>query len=416
MKHKLFDNFRLGPVIMRNRMVMAPLTRSRATPDGLPTEMMALHYAQRSSTGLIISEGTVISPQGVAYPRVPGLYNDAQVRAWRKVTEAVHERGGLIFAQLWHVGRQSHSSVQPDGLPPFAPSPVAIENYLYNTRPEPLPYEVPRELTKVQIVEIVQQYADAAERAFDAGFDGVELHGANGYLIDQFLNSSSNRRSDQYGGPVTNRVRFLHQVLHAVAEKIPLNRVGVRLSPSSTWMDAEDPDKKALHSQVITSLNAFGLAYLHLVEPHIAGSTTSDAEMGAIPTADLAAQFDGVVISTGGHTRESAKQILEDGVADLIGFGRLFTSNPDLPARMEKRISLIQPDRKTFYAGREKGYIDYPTMEAEDKWRELKNHLTAVDEAILELEGRSLMDLDRSNELYSLFQLRKLASEAVLNY
>lgn len=415
MKNILFDSYQLGPLALRNRAVMAPLTRSRATREGVPTGIMAVYYAQRANAGLIISEGVVISPQGVAYPRVPGLYNDEQVKAWRLVTDAVHERGGVIFAQLWHVGRQSHSRVQPDGLPPYAPSPVRIRNYRYNTRPDPLPYETPRELTREGITEIVWQFADAAERAIAAGFDGVELHGANGYLIDQFLNSTSNQRTDEYGGPLENRTRFLHEILEAISGRLSLNRVGVRLSPSSTWMDAEDGDKRALHAHVIASLNRFNLAYLHLVEPRIAGSTSTEAQEVEIASEELAAIFEGTVITTGEHTLQTAQRALSGGLIDLIGFGRSFISNPDLPMRLEEGEMLTEPDRRTFYAGREQGYIDYPSRAAEKKWRDRERCGHDLSEIYADLDNRSLLDLERTDDLYSYYRLRALASEAVLN-
>lgn len=413
-KSSLFEPFQLGPLTLKNRMVMAPLTRSRATGDGIPTEMMEVYYAQRATAGLIISEGVVISPQGVAYPRVPGLYSNEQVEAWKPITEAVHKQGGLIFAQLWHVGRQSHSSVQPDSLPPQAPSPIAIKNYKYNSRPIPLAYETPRELTLAGIQEIIKQYADAAARAIDAGFDGVELHGANGYLIDQFLNSASNQRTDSYGGSVENRMRFLVEILQAIARKVPLNRVGVRLSPSSTWMDAVDLDKYRLHSAVVKRLDEMHIAYLHLVEPRIAGSTTIESSAGEIPVADLANLFSGTVIATGEHDLGSATMRINEGVADLVGFGRYFISNPDLPERMQSGAPLIQPDRKTFYSGRERGYITYPSLAAEQRWQEYEDAFSGGYQTPAEVKARleplSWRELEASNDLFSLSQINNLVS------
>ncbi|RSZ63843.1 alkene reductase [Corynebacterium hylobatis] len=410
----LFSTFHLGPLELRNRTVMAPLTRSRATPEGIPTALMEAYYAQRAGAGLIVSEGVVVSPQGVAYPRVPGLYNDEQVEAWRRVTRAVHEQGGVIFAQLWHVGRQSHSSVQPDGLPPFAPSPVRIENYRYYRKPDRLPYETPRQLSREGIRKVIDQYAQAAARAMAAGFDGVEIHAANGYLIDQFLNSGSNQRTDEYGGSPANRARFLHQLLDAVATHVPPSRVGVRLSPSSTWMDALDEDKTALHSHVVAALNRHGLAYLHLVEPEIAGSTTAEIAEDAVPTEKLAALFRGPVIVTGEHDLASAEQRLADGVADLVGFGRTFIANPDLPERLRTGSPLNPPEKRTFYAGGAEGYITYPSLAEEDRWAQLR---AAIEEGTIsaaahleQLSSRTPLDLVRSGELHSLHQLRELVA------
>jgi N-ethylmaleimide reductase len=410
----LFSTFNLGPLELRNRTVMAPLTRSRATPDGVPTELMEAYYAQRAGAGLIVSEGVVVSPQGVAYPRVPGLYNDGQVEAWRRVTRAVHEQGGFIFAQLWHVGRQSHSSVQPDGLPPFAPSPIPIENYQYYRKPDRLPYETPRKLSREGIRKVIEQYTEAAARAVDAGFDGVEIHAANGYLIDQFLNSGSNQREDEYGGSAANRARFLHELLDAVGKRVPLSRVGVRLSPSSTWMDALDEDKSALHSHVVASLNRHGLAYLHLVEPEIAGSVTAEVADDAVPTAELAALFRGPVIVTGEHNLASAQQRIADGVADLVGFGRTFIANPDLPERLRTGSALNPPEKRTFYAGGPEGYITYPSLAEEARWAELRTAIeagtTSAEACLEELSARTPVELVRSGDLYSLHQLRDLVA------
>lgn len=321
---------------------------------------MERYYRQRSSAGLIICEGTVVSPQGASYARVPGLYSPAQVEAWRPVVAAAKFKGAAVYAQLWHVGRQAHSSVQPDGLPPWAPSAIPIVGWKYRSPAGRIPFETPRELSVAGIAEIVEQFAVAARNAFDAGFDGVELHAANGYLFDQFLNSGSNARTDQYGGSVTNRLRFLNEVLDAVSQVIPIHRVGIRLSPSSSWMDVLDPDKEALYSALVRDINDRGLAYLHLVEPGIAGSMSVDSDPEAIPTAKLAALFNGPVIVTGGLSPESAAALLADGVADLVGFGRLFIANPDLPHRFRHGSDLAEVRPDGLYSGDEAGYTDYP--------------------------------------------------------
>lgn len=410
----LFEPVTLGTLHLSNRVVMAPMTRSRATEDGLPTDMMVEYYRQRAGAGLIISEGTVVSAQGVSYPRVPGLYSRDQVSAWKPVTDAVHEAHGMIFAQLWHVGRQSHSSVQPDGLPPWAPSAVAIENYRYYRKPEKVPYETPRALSVEGIRDVIKDFTRAAVHAIEAGFDGVELHGANGYLIDQFLNSGSNRRTDQYGGTPENRVRFLHELLESIGQHVPLDRVAVRLSPSSTWMDALDDDKTALHSHVISSLNQFSLAYLHLVEPGISGAISEDPGNHSISSGQLSALFNGPVVLTGGHTHESAQQALDRGSADLVGFGRAFISNPDLPERLRRDAPLLPGDRKSFYSDDSHGYLTYPTLAEEQRWAELSADF-ARDPVMAEVLHQHLtqlseLDLARTGQLYIFTQLDSLLS------
>ena len=358
---RLFEPVTIGGQLAPNRIALAPLTRSRATEDGVPTPIMATYYAQRSGAGLIVSEGTVVSPQGASYARVPGLYSAEQVEGWKPVVRAARARGALVYAQLWHVGRQAHSSIQPDGLPPWAPSAIPIIGSKYRSPAGRIPFEVPRELTREGIAEIVQQFAAAARNALAAGFDGVELHGANGYLIDQFLNSSSNQRSDEYGGSVRNRLRFLREIFDALAEVIPLDRVGLRLSPSSAWMDMKDPDKRGLYRTAVRLAAARGLAYVHIVEPGIAGSTdVEDPRAEAVTSADLGSRFEGPVIVTGGHTAESAAARIEAGTADLVGFGRLFIANPDLPFRFRAGAELEPLRQEGLYAGGPDGYTDYP--------------------------------------------------------
>ncbi|WP_255770566.1 alkene reductase [Pseudarthrobacter sulfonivorans] len=359
---RLFDSLVLGGQPLPNRIVLPPLTRSRATNDGIPTQLMEEYYRQRAGAGLVISEGVVIAPQATAYARVPGLYSAEQVAAWRPVVAAAKRHGAAVYAQLWHVGRQSHSTVQPDGLPPKAPSAIPITGYQYRAPSGRIPYEVPRELTTAEITDIVQAYGTAARNAVRAGFDGVELHAANGYLIDQFLNDASNQRTDHYGGSYENRMRFLLEVITEVARSLPAERIGVRLSPSSDWMDARDTDKRTLYSTAVRTLNELGLAYLHLVEPEIAGSTTVARPEDSIPTAELAALFDGVVIVTGGHDQTSAERLLADGTADLVGFGRLFIANPDLPQRFRTGAALEPLRPAGIYGGGHEGYTDYPSL------------------------------------------------------
>lgn len=359
---KLFQPVVLGGQTLPNRLVLPPLTRSRASEDGVPTPIMVEYYRQRAGAGLLISEGTVVSPQGASYARVPGLYTAEQVEGWRPVVEAARSRGAAFYAQLWHVGRQAHSSVQPDGKHPWAPSAVAITGWKYRSPNGRIPFEVPRELSLEGIAEIVTQFATAARNAVDAGFDGVELHAANGYLFDQFLNSSSNKRTDKYGGSVENRLRFLHEVLDAVSGEIPANRIGIRLSPSSSWMDVFDEDKRSLYSTLVRSINPRGLAYLHLVEPGIAGSLDAAADGEAIESAELGGLFDGPVIVTGGHTPPTAAETINTGKADLVGFGRLFIANPDLPTRIQTGAELADVRQEGLYSGGPAGYTDYPEL------------------------------------------------------
>lgn len=378
-KYRLFEPMSIGSRELRNRIVMAPLTRGRANDDGTANDLMGTYYAQRSSAGLIISEGIVVSPQGVSYPGVPGIWTDEQALSWRPIVNEVHRRGGVMFAQLWHVGRQSHSSVQPDGGLPIAPSAVPITGDTYYRKPERIPFETPRALSVPGIRDVIAQFVDSARRARAVGFDGVELHAANGYLIDQFLNSGSNRRTDEYGGSIENRSRFLLELIDAVSAVVPASTIGVRLSPSSTWMDAVDEDKSALHRYALSALSGRGLAYVHLVEPEIAGSTTADITEDAVPTAELAQLVDAPVIATGGHDAASAERLLAEGIADLVGFGRLFIANPDLPERIAAGAPLNSHDRRTFYAGGVEGYLTYPSLVEERRWEVMMDRISEGD-------------------------------------
>ncbi|MFJ5956455.1 alkene reductase [Paenarthrobacter sp. NPDC092416] len=361
---QLFEPVVLGGQTLPNRFVLPPLTRSRAQADGVPTPLMAEYYGQRAGAGLIISEGTVVSPQGSAYAQVPGLYTEAQVEAWRPIVSAAGSKGAVVYAQLWHVGRQAHSCVQPDGCPPWGPSPIAISGWEYRSPDGPVPFEVPRELSHEGIAEIVAQFAAAARNAVAAGFDGVELHAANGYLFDQFFNSSSNTRTDQYGGSIENRLRFLYEVIEAVSESVPANRIGVRISPSSDWMDVSDPDKRSLYSALVRGINERGLAYLHLVEPGIAGAVDAPTSDDVLQSAELSQLFDGPVIVTGGHTPQTAASAVGSGTADLVGFGRLFIANPDLPRRIRNGADLTGLREEGLYAGGPAGYTDYPELQS----------------------------------------------------
>jgi N-ethylmaleimide reductase len=354
----LFAPFDLGPYTLANRMVMAPLTRNRAGPGNVPQALNAAYYAQRASAGLIVTEATQISPQGLGYPDTPGIHSAEQVDGWRRVTEAVHARGGLIFLQLWHVGRISHPSLQPDGALPVAPSAIRPEGHAH-TLDGARDFVTPRALTLGEIPNIIHQYRLAARNALSAGFDGVEVHAANGYLLDQFLRDGSNQRDDIYGGPVANRARLLLEVTEAVAKVWGANRVGVRLSPTNPFNSMADSDPDATFGHVARALNKFGLAYLHVVE-----RDASEPEEPSYDRRRLRAAFDGPYIANGGFDRLRGDWALASGAADLVAYGKAFLANPDLPERFRGNAPLNQPDTATFYGGDGRGYTDYPALEA----------------------------------------------------
>jgi N-ethylmaleimide reductase len=353
---------RLGPYELPNRIVMAPLTRNRAGAGNVPQAMNVEYYAQRASAGLIITEGTQISPQGVGYPNTPGIHTKEQVEGWKKVTDAVHQRDGRIFLQLWHVGRISHPSLQPKGALPVAPSAIKPEGEAY-TYQGLQPMVTSRALESSEIPGIVEQYRNAARNALDAGFDGVEIHGANGYLLDQFLRDGTNHRNDAYGGSVENRARLLIEVTKAVTEVWGSDRVGVRISPVHTFNSMYDSQPQETFGYVAEQLNTFGLAYLHVV-----GSRYGD---GAYPVRSgqpfdeqiLREAFHGMYMANAGYDRSRALAALNSGEADLVAFGSLFIANPDLPLRMKLNAPLNEPDPSTFYGGTEKGYTDYPFLD-----------------------------------------------------
>jgi N-ethylmaleimide reductase len=353
----LLTPLRLGPYTLRNRMVMAPMTRSRAGAGNVPTPLTATYYEQRASAGLIVSEGSQVSPQGVGYPSTPGIHSDEQVAAWKEVTAAVHANGGRIFLQLWHVGRISHPSFQPDGALPVAPSAIAAQGQA-RTPSGPQPFPTPRALETAEIPAVVEQFAEGARRALEAGFDGVEIHGANGYLIDQFLRDGSNRRTDEYGGPVESRVRFLLEVTQAAARVWGPQRVGVRLSPLGAFNDMSDSDPEALFGHAAAELGRFDLAYLHAAMlPAALTPGSPDHSMARV----LREKFRGPLILNGGFNRETGDAVLAAGLADLVSFGTLFLANPDLPERFAEGTPLNPPNQSTFYGGGAAGYIDYPT-------------------------------------------------------
>lgn len=359
----LFSPLTLGPYELPNRVVMAPLTRNRALAGDVPGPLNAQYYAQRASAGLIVSEATQISRQGQGYPSTPGIYTQDQVEGWRLVTRAVHQRGGHIFLQLWHVGAISHSSFQPGGTPPVSPSGVAPHTGEAVTADwKTVPFETPRALESDEIPGIVEDYRRAAEHALSAGFDGVEVHGANGYLLEQFLMGHSNRRTDRYGGSIENRSRLLLEVMDTVIQVWGANRVGVRLSPWGRGYNGET-DIVPLYTHVLQALAKKHLAYVHLIEPHQREGAAPVPEAARSPLTTFRPFYPGVLITAGGYTRETAMTAVASGLADAVAFGRMFIANPDLPRRLMENRPLNPYDRSTFYGGNEHGYIDYPALE-----------------------------------------------------
>lgn len=359
----LFTPLQLGPYSLKNRLVMAPLTRNRAGVAGIPGEMNALYYRQRAGAGLILTEATCISPGAVGYPATPGIWNGAQVGGWSRVTEAVHGQGGRIFCQLWHVGRVSHPSLLPEGELPVAPSAVrpAGEAFTYSGMQ---PFVTPRALDRSELAGIVESYRVAARNALAAGFDGVEVHAANGYLLDQFLNSTTNRRTDGYGGSIENRARLLLEVVEAVSRVCGADRVGVRISPLGVFNDMGDEDPEALFAYLAEQLSALDLAYLHVVDPSFGGHQATEAPdpRGLAMMAMLRERYTGTLMVCGGYTLERAQCVIQNRQADLVAFGRLFIANPDLPERFREAAALNTPDPDRFYGGGLEGYVDYPTL------------------------------------------------------
>jgi len=363
---KLLSELKLGTLTLKNRIVMAPLTRMRSgQPGNIPQELNATYYAQRASAGLIISEASQISQQGQGYPGTPGIHSQEQVAGWKQVTEAVHDKGGKIFLQLWHVGRISHSSHQPDQKLPVAPSAIAAKNSgTYTAEWKPTEILTPRALEISEIKKIVKDFKLGAINAKEAGFDGVELHMANGYLLDQFLQSGSNQRTDQYGGSIADRVRFPLEVLDAVISVWGKDRVGVRLSPYGTFNDMSDSDPISLFNHILEEFNKRGILFVDMIEPRAATAGGDDNINDKAPSTSnlFKNKFNGVFISAGGYTPENAEEALSNNKADAVMFGRWFISNPDLPERIAQQTELTKYDRSTFYGGQEKGYTDYPFL------------------------------------------------------
>jgi len=361
----LFSPLKIGAFELTHRVVMAPLTRMRADKATLaPRPLNVAYYAQRTTLGgLIIAEASPVLPTGTGSPNVPGIYSEAQVAGWRKVVDAVHAKGGIIVLQLWHVGRVSHSSFQPGCVLPVAPSAIAIGDDLKTMTADGklAPYETPRALETDEIPGIVEAYGQAARNAQAAGFDGVEVHGANGYLIEQFLQARTNQRTDRYGGSIENRVRFLLEVTQAVADVYGADRVGVRLSPYGIANGSGEQDAMPLYTYAVEALDKLGLAYLHLIEPRSSGAGRADVNWQNVPSAMVLFRpiWNGILIAAGGFVGDTAEAALAAGHADAIAFGRYFISNPDLPRRLQHGFPLTPYHRPTFYGGEEKGYTDY---------------------------------------------------------
>jgi len=358
---KLHTSIQVGPFNFSHRVVLAPLTRMRAETGAIPGAIMAEYYAQRSSEGgFLIGEATIAAENGNGYLGAPGLYDDSQIAGWKLITDAVHAKGGKIFLQLYHAGRQSNSQLQPGGGQPVAPSAVEHGGVAY-TESGWVPNTPPRALTIAEIKGLVESFRAAAKRGIAAGFDGVEIHAANGYLFDQFLQDGSNKRTDIYGGSFENRARFLLEVVDAVSSVWGSNRVAVRLGPSGNWGDMSDSDPKGLFTYVAQQLDKLNLAYLHLIEPRIAGNVEDETKDQAPVAAQLMRQhFKGVIIAAGGFNGDSANAIIAAGDADMVAFGRHFISNPDLPERLRNGWPLNDYDRPSFFGGTEVGYTDYP--------------------------------------------------------
>ncbi|AQS89134.1 NADH:flavin oxidoreductase [Neoasaia chiangmaiensis NBRC 101099] len=361
MYEKLFSPLHVGRYELAHRVVMAPLTRMRAGPGNVPNELAPEYYGQRASKdGLIIAEATQVTPYGQGYPQTPGIYSEEQVAGWRRVTDAVHAKGGLIFLQLWHVGRSSHSSLLPGHVLPVAPSAIAISKGSALTPDwKKVPFETPHALTLDEIPGIIEAYRDGARKAQEAGFDGVEIHAANGYLLEQFLHSRSNHRTDIYGGSIENRARLLLEVTQAAIDVWGKDRVGVRMSPFGTYNDVGDSDPIALYSYVLSRLSDLDIAYAHLIEARDGDSMEIEAP-GSVD--ELRPFWKNPLFLAGGFTGETGEQALEAGRADAIAFGRLFIANPDLPERLRLGGPLNHYDRATFYGGGAAGYVDYPFL------------------------------------------------------
>lgn len=358
---KLLETFNLGSHTLKNRMVMAPMTRSRANMQGVVRDSTSLYYAQRASAGLLVSEAINISAQALGSPLTPGIYNTEQIAAWKKVTEEVHQAGGVIYAQLWHTGRVGHSLVK-NGELPVAPSAIAIQGQQHFTMQGMKDYEVPRELHVDEIKQIVLEYKQAAIHAMEAGFDGVELHSAFGYLPNQFLADSANQRNDLYGGSNENRNRFVVEVMNEMVHALGANKVGIRLSPTSTYNGITHQNPVEQFTLLLNELNQLPLSYIHIMNIPFPADTFPHYPKNPVETFGQLTHH--TVIANCGYTQETGEAELEKGIAKLISFGTLFLANPDLPLRFERNAELNQADRATMYGGEDAGYVDYPFLQS----------------------------------------------------
>ncbi|SNX29449.1 N-ethylmaleimide reductase [Polynucleobacter meluiroseus] len=363
-KEIMFTPVKLGSIELKNRLVMAPLTRMRAIGGDVPSPLAKTYYSQRASAGLIITEATQISPLGMGYPATPGIYSSEQTSAWKEIVESVHAKDGCIVAQLWHVGRISHSSLHPEQGLPEAPSAIPAAGKTYGADWQLHDYETPKAMTAGDIARLLKDYELAAQNAKTAGFDGIEIHAANGYLLDQFLQDKTNHRTDQYGGSIENRLRLLGEVIEAVIKVFPADKIGVRLSPYGSFNDMSDSDPVALFMAAIHKLNTYKLAYVHMIEPR---STSAGGDDQAVEDAPITSEifrqaYQGKFISAGGYDQAMGEAVLEAGLADAVAYGRLYISNPDLAERFQANAPLNPYNRATFYGGEEVGYTDYPTL------------------------------------------------------
>jgi len=356
---KLFTGITLGDYQLKNRVFMAPLSRGRAVDGGIPNELMAQYYAQRASAGLIIAEATAVDKKGLGWMNAPGIYNDKQQAGWQKIADAVHQEKGRIFLQLWHMGSIVHPDFI-DGESPVSSSAVKQQGALMTPKGRNRNFVVPLALSKAQIEDIVQQFVDAAKRAINAGLDGVEIHAANGFLIDQFTRDGINQRDDEYGGSIDNRLRFMLRVVKAVCAEIGSGKVGIRISPSNNVWGITDSDPQATFSRAVSQLNNFSLAYLHILE--LPPESEKNAETNRYLTPILRQHYQGNMLINGGYTKKSANQALINNEAQAVTFGTLFISNPDLVERFRANAELAEPDSSTFYTSGAQGYTDYPAL------------------------------------------------------
>ena len=359
MPHNLFSPIRLGPYTLPNRFAMAPLTRSRAADGNVPYALHAIYYAQRASAGLVITEATQVVPEGQGYISTPGVHSDAQVAGWKLVTDAVHAAGGHIFLQLWHVGRISHTDFQPDHKAPVAPSAIQAKGKTFTTNGF-VDLGMPRALETDEVAGVVAGFRTGAKHAMAAGFDGVEIHAANGYLIDQFLRDRTNQRTDRYGGSIENRLRFLNEIVEAVTAEVGADRTGIRISPENTFNDIDDSDPQALFTAVVDSIAGKGLAYLHVVEGDMAGKPGAPHRVDYVRMKE---DFGGLYMANFNYDKAKANDAIAAGRADMVAFGKLFIANPDLVTRFLIDAPMNPPDEKSFYGGDHHGYTDYPLLD-----------------------------------------------------